>query len=176
MFPEARAAHERNLRMVIDHAAAWEKRLTNELRDKRYQGRHVRIHDAGDFFSDDYLAAWLRIIRLSPWVTFYAYTKEVSRFKRLVESDPPKNFRWIYSLGGKEDHLIDRDTDRHADVFPDKAAATAAGYPSKIGSDLFAIYSPTRVGLLANKIPAFRKKQGAATFGQLQEKRRARAL
>ena len=175
MFPEAKAAHERNLRMVLDHLIAWEKRLTNELRHKRYQGKHVRIHDAGDFFFDEYLIAWLRIIRATTWVTFYAYTKEVSRFKRLVEPDPPPNFRWIYSLGGKEDHLVNRDTDRHADVFPDRAAATAAGYPSKVGSDLFAIYSPTRVGLLANKIPAFRKKQGEATFGQLQELRRQRA-
>ena len=49
----------------------------------------------------------LRIMRASPWVTFYAYTKEISRFKRLVEPEPPLNFHWIYSFGGKEDHLID---------------------------------------------------------------------
>lgn len=175
MMPEAKAAHERNLRMVLDHLPAWEKRLTNELRHVRYRGKHVRIHDAGDFFSDQYLEAWLRIIRLSPWATFYAYTKEVSRFKRLVEPNPPANFRWIYSLGGKEDHLVDRNTDRHAEVFPDAAAANAAGYPIKRGSDLFAIYSPTQVGLLANNIAPFRKKQGDATFGQLQTIRREAA-
>jgi hypothetical protein len=135
----------------------------------------VRIHDAGDFFSDDYLAAWLRIIHGSKWATFYAYTKEVSRFKRLVEPNPPSNFLWIYSLGGKEDHLIDHAHDRHADVFPTIEAAHAAGYEVKQASDLFAIYSPHHVGLLANKIPAFRKKQGEATFGELQGQRRARA-
>lgn len=174
MFPEARSAHERNLLLVLDHLPLWENQMRRELRDKRYRGRHVRIHDSGDFFLDEYLAAWLRIIRASPWATFYAYTKEISRFKRFVEPDPPPNFRWIYSLGGREDHLIDRDKDRHADVFPNQAAAEAAGYPSKIASDLFAIYSPTHVGLLANKIPAFRRKQGDLTFGQLQAARVSR--
>ena len=57
------------------------------------------MHDAGDFFSDDYLQAWLRIRRARPDLHFYAYTKEVSRFRRLVEPDPPPNFLWVYSYG-----------------------------------------------------------------------------
>jgi hypothetical protein len=32
-------------------------------------------------------------------------SKEVSRFRRLVEPDPPDNFKWVYSYGGKEDHI-----------------------------------------------------------------------
>lgn len=170
MFPQSRAAHERNLLMVLDHLPAWERRMAGELRHKRYRGRHIRIHDGGDFFSDDYLLAWLRIMRRSPWATFYAYTKEVSRFKRLVEVDPPSNFLWIYSLGGKEDGLIGR-FDRHADVFPNKAAANAAGYHSQQASDLFAIYSPKHVGIIANNIPQFKRKQGDASFADLQAKR-----
>jgi hypothetical protein len=168
LLPEVRAAHERNLLMVLDHLPWWETRMTLELRDPRYHGRHVRIHDSGDFFSEDYLSAWLRIIRRTPWATFYAYTKEVSKFKRLVEPDPPPNFDWIYSLGGKEDALVDRERDRHADVFPTKAAAEAAGYENREASDLFAIYAPKHIGLVANRIPQFRKKQGDATFSQLQ--------
>lgn len=172
LFPEVRQAHERNLRLVLDHLPAWERRLSLELQHRRYRGKHVRIHDSGDFFSDAYLEAWLRIIALSPWATFYAYTKEVSRFKRLVLPNPPKNFLWIFSLGGKEDVLIDRDRDRHADVFPTVAAAASAGYPTQEASDLFAIYSPTHVGILANNIPGFKRKQGEATFGELQSKKR----
>lgn len=175
MFPEVRAAHEYNLILVLDYLPAWEQRMRRELQDRRYRGRHVRVHDSGDFFSDAYLEAWLRIIRATPWVTFYAYTKEVSRFKRLVETDPPANFQWIYSMGGKEDHLIDREKDRHADVFPNREAAEAAGYDAKVASDLFAIYSPNHVGLIANKIPLLRRKQGDATFAQLQERRHVNA-
>jgi hypothetical protein len=170
-FPEVREAHERNLRLVLDHLPEWERRMGRELQHRRYRGRHIRIHDSGDFFSDDYLEAWLRIIALAPWATFYAYTKEVSRFKRLVEPNPPANFLWIYSLGGKEDLLIDRVRDRHADVFPDEKAAAASGYESQEASDLFAIYSPKHVGIVANNIPAFKRKQGLATFGELQQRR-----
>ncbi|MFD7446602.1 hypothetical protein [Streptomyces sp. NPDC059909] len=61
----------------------------------------------------------------------YACTREASRFRRLVESNPPANFEWVYSLGGKEDHLIDVDRDRHADVFPDDEALQRAGYSSQ---------------------------------------------
>jgi len=170
-FPAVREAHERNLRLVLDHLPSWERRLCVELQHRRYRGKHVRIHDSGDFFSDAYLEAWLRIIALSPWATFYAYTKEVSRFKRLVLPNPPKNFLWIFSLGGKEDLLIDRDRDRHADVFPNEAAAARAGYPTQEASDLFAIYAPAHVGILANNIPSLRVRQGASTFGELQAAR-----
>ena len=39
--------------------------------------------------SDAYLQAWLRICRARPCVNFYAYTKEVDRFRRLAEPHPP---------------------------------------------------------------------------------------
>jgi len=168
VMPNVLAAHERNLRLVLDHLSTWERWMTLELRDKRYRARHIRIHDAGDFFSDDYLHAWLRVIRASPWATFYAYTKEIARFKRIVEPSSPSNFQWIYSLGGSQDWLVDRARDRYADVFPDKPTATRAGFPTQEASDLFALYSPHNVGILANNIPALRKRQGARSFGQLQ--------
>jgi hypothetical protein len=171
LFPKVRAAHIRNLLMVLDHLPEWEARMTEEVAHKRYAGRHVRIHDAGDFFSDDYLAAWLRIAEATPGATFYAYTKEVTRFRRMVEGRAPGNFRWVYSLGGTEDHLIDRDTDRHAEVFPDEDAVEAAGYASQEASDLLAVYGPPKVGIPANNIRHFRKRMGSETFGSLQETR-----
>jgi hypothetical protein len=170
-FRNVLAAHERNLMMVLDDLADWSRAMAEELAHRRYQGRHVRIHDSGDFFSDDYLAAWLRIMRDQPPLTFYAYTKEVSRFRRLVEPDPPANFRWVYSLGGREDHLIDRERDRHADVFPDEATIAAAGYASQDASDLLAIYGPPRVGIPANNIRHLQRRQGQASFGGLQRAR-----
>ena len=158
-----------------------------ELSHKRYRGgKYVRIHDSGDFFSDEYLEAWIYIARVIPDITFYAYTKEVSRFKRIVErtyhsstAEPagdqpyaPKNFRWLYSLGGLEDHLIDLVNDRHAEVFPTVEALEAAGYFNQEASDLLAITAPSnKIGIVANNIPAFKKKQGALTFGQHQERK-----
>jgi hypothetical protein len=127
------------------------------------------------------------IARIVPDVTFYAYTKEVSLFKRVVERKywsvgkqdwypyAPANFKWLYSLGGLEDHLIDRENDRHAEVFPSAEALEAAGYFNQEASDLLAIEAPTnKIGIVANNIPAFRKKQGDLSFGQHQEGKSAR--
>ena len=45
-----------------------------------------------------------------PETTFYAYTKEVGRFRASGrEPDPPANFRWVYSFGGTQDAELDPD-------------------------------------------------------------------
>ena len=171
-FKNVKAAHARNLKLVLDTPAEWEAAMNAEISRYLKPGSYVRIHDSGDFFSDEYLVAWMRIAASHPLIVFYAYTKEVSRFKRLVEGFAPSNFRWLYSMGGKEDHLIDVERDRHAEVFPTKAALDAAGYFDQSASDILAITAPTnRIGIVANNIPHFKKKQGAATFGDLQRAR-----
>lgn len=171
-FKNVKAAHARNLKLVIDTPDEWESAMNDEISRYIKPGSYVRIHDSGDFFTADYLVAWMRIAANHPAVTFYAYTKEVSMFKRLVEGKAPANFRWLYSMGGKEDHLIDVERDRHAEVFPTKAALDTAGYFDQSASDILAITAPTnRIGIVANNIPHFKKKQGAATFGDLQRAR-----
>jgi hypothetical protein len=148
--------------------------MLSEVQHKKMIGKHVRIHDAGDFYNDEYLLAWLEIARQTPDVTFYAYTKEVSRFKRLVEPNCPTNFRYLYSMGGKEDHLVDKEVDRHADVFPDDAAILDAGYMNQDASDLLAITLPTtKIGIPANNIKHFNKKMSGRTFSALQTERDA---
>lgn len=117
---------------------------------------------------DEYLTAWLRIIRATPNAKFYCYTKSISRFRRLVEPDPPDNFLWCYSLGGKEDHLLDLEEERHADVFPGVAEVESAGYHDQTESDLLAVLGPKKVGIPANRIPHLLKRQGSETFGSLQ--------
>lgn len=46
-----------------------------ELTKPRFDGTWVRLHDSGDFFSQDYLARWLDIIRAGTQTRFYCYTK-----------------------------------------------------------------------------------------------------
>jgi len=175
-FPSVQAAHRRNLARTVDDLDGWAADMTTELTARRYRGdKWVRIHDAGDFYSDDYLSAWLRIAQATPDVTFYAYTREVDRFRRLVEPDRPANFRYLFSLGGREDHLVDLDTDRHCDVFPSAAAARAAGYTPQDADDRDSVRLPTnRIAVIANNIPQLRRKQGVLTFGQLQAERGTR--
>ncbi|MFI1648109.1 hypothetical protein ACH4XT_14385 [Streptomyces avidinii] len=171
-FKNVRAAHIRNLLLCRDTPEEFEKRMTDELSHKRYAGKWIRLHDSGEFFSDEYVLTWMRIMRNSPGVRFYCYTKEISRFKRLVANDAPENFLWCYSLGGKEDHLIDLRTERHADVFPDVEALIAAEYTDQTKSDLLSVLSESPlVGIPANRIPHLLKKQGQETFGSLQRAR-----
>ncbi|RLU82094.1 hypothetical protein CTZ27_31285 [Streptomyces griseocarneus] len=171
-FRNVRAAHIRNLLLCRDSPEEWEKRMTEELNHKRYSGKWIRLHDAGDFYSDAYLLAWMRIMKNSPRSRFYCYTKEISRFKRLVEPGAPENFLWCYSLGGREDHLIDTGTERHADVFPDVEALIIAGYSDQTESDLLSVLSESPlVGIPANRIPHLLKRQGQETFGSLQRAR-----
>ncbi|MGW6145696.1 GP88 family protein [Streptomyces sp. NPDC055140] len=178
-FPAVRAKHLRNLQMVLDTPLLWRERMAAELRHPRYQPNpktgaagEIRIHDSGDFYDDPYTLMWLDIILGAPkYLRFYAYTKEVSRARRLLEPNRPKNLTLIYSLGGKEDDLIDRDRDRHADVFPTLAALEKAGYSSQAASDLLAAYGPKRVGMTINR----RGTHLPASFGELQQQRGAEA-
>jgi len=167
-WPTVKAKHQANLRFVLDDMPGWQQAMGDELGRKKFRGIWVRIHDSGDFFSDAYLLAWLRIIRARPETNFYAYTKEVARFRALVEPGPPTNFLWVYSFGGTQDAALDIERDRVADVFPDEAAIAAAGWHSQEASDLLAVLGPRLVGIPANRIPHFLKRLKGRTFRSWQ--------
>jgi len=168
LWPVVRAKHQANLMFVLDDLPGWETAMTAELGAHRFHGAWIRIRDSGDFFTDDYLRAWLRICHARPGVNFYAYTKEIDRFRRLVEPDSPANFLWVYSYGGTQDHHLHAATDRVADVFPDEDAITAAGWSSQEASDLLAVLGPRLVGIPANRIPQFLRRLHGRRFSQWQ--------
>jgi hypothetical protein len=171
-FSNVKGRHVRNLEYILEDPQGWFAQMLEEVSKPKMRGKHVRIHDAGDFFSEDYLRMWLKLATLVPEVTFYCYTKEVSMFKRVLSEGCPNNFKYLFSMGGKEDHLIDKENDRHAEVFPDDAAILDAGYMNQSASDLLAITLPTnKVGIPQNNIPQFRKRLAGKTFGELQIER-----
>ncbi len=66
---------------------------------------YVRLHVAGDYFSQDYFDSWLNVARERPRSFFYGYTKSLGYLvKRLA--DLPDNLHLTASVGGKQDHLI----------------------------------------------------------------------
>ncbi|MFZ3491832.1 GP88 family protein, partial [Streptomyces sp. 5.8] len=74
--------------------------------------------------------------------------------------------------GGTEDHLIDLQKQRHADVFPGVAELEKAGYADQTESDLLSVTSEShKVGIPANRIPMLLKAQGSETFSSLQRAR-----
>ncbi|MEU0924525.1 GP88 family protein [Streptomyces malaysiensis] len=167
-WPIVKAKHQANLRFVLDDLPGWEQAMIAELGGEKFRGVWVRIHDSGDFFSDAYTRSWLRVARARPAVNFYAYTKEVARFRDLVEPDPPDNFLWVFSFGGAQDAALDPERDRVADVFPDEEAIAAAGWHSQEASDLLAVLGPRLVGIPANRIPHFLKRLNGRTFRSWQ--------
>lgn len=169
-FSNVLGRHQQNLRFVLEDLAGWEQAMTRELTAKRYQGARVRIHDAGDFFSDAYTEAWVRIMRASPETNFYCYTKEVARFRRLVEPNKPSNFDFAYSYGGKHDRSLNPAVDRVADVFPDEEAIVAAdGWESQAGDDARVVTNQSlKVGMSANNIPHLLKRIDGRRFSEWQ--------
>ena len=66
----------------------------------------VRLHSAGEFFSQDYFDAWVAIATSNPGILFYAYTKALPYWiKRLKEI--PENLVLTASYGGRRDDLIE---------------------------------------------------------------------
>ena len=169
-FSNVKKAHVAKLEMLLNDLAGWEAQMTAELQARRYRGgKWVRIHDSGDFFSPQYFEAWLRIAEATPDVRFYAYTKEVAMVK---SHTLPDNFIIIFSMGGKQDGLIDVIGDCLADVFPTLEALVEAGYTDQEDSDILAATLPTpKIGIVVNNIPHLKKKQGTATFASLQRER-----
>lgn len=118
-------------------------------RTKRHARKYKRIHSAGDFYDATYLLKWCAIMRQHPDVTFYAYTKMVSLVKGVRDRfGLPENFIYIFSYGGKEDHLIDPAVDRHSFVFKDYDAFES-DYADASENDLVAIDPRNhRIGLV----------------------------
>jgi hypothetical protein len=149
--------------------------MVEELQRPKFAGKYVRIHDGGDFFNEHYLRAWLRIMRTAPNTTFYCYTKEVKMFKAIVEADPPPNFEWVYSFGGRQDHLIEAG-DRQCDVFPTLEALEAAGFHDQAESDLLAIKGPRKVGIVVNNHRGAVKGLAGLSFRERQAARHKKPL
>jgi hypothetical protein len=82
--------------------------MTSLIRDSLpgRDGHIYRIHVAGDFFSKDYLEAWINVANQFPNQIFYAYTKSIPFWIALM-SKIPKNFILTASYGGKYDSLIE---------------------------------------------------------------------
>ena len=78
---------------------------------------YIRWNDAGDIYNEDYFRKLVRIAWLNPDVNFYSYTKSVKLVKDEMKLQRiPNNYHIIFSLGGKQDDLIE-ETDAQAKIF-----------------------------------------------------------
>ena len=87
----------------------------------------VRIHVAGDFFSQQYMEAWYTVALLNPKILFYAYTKSLRFWLAINEFPILHNFVLTASYGGTHDHMIDQFNLRSAKVVFSEAEAAELG-------------------------------------------------
>ena len=109
---------------------------------------YVRVHDSGDYYSKEYLNKWIEIAIHNPDVRFYSYTNSVEILKSTVL---PDNYDIIYSMSGKQRHMIDIEVDRHARIFTNRTELLKFGYKDTSEIDLYAtkwFNETNRVGLI----------------------------
>ena len=103
----------------------------------------IRVHDSGDFYSQEYLNKWRNIAKTMPHITFYAYTKSL----HLNFEGMPNNFKITQSLGGKYDNLVNLNMP-HSRIFSSHDARINAGYIDGNVNDVPAIEGVRNIGLV----------------------------
>jgi hypothetical protein len=65
----------------------------------------IRIHESGDYWTENYMRAWIMVAQERPHQKFYSYTKSLGMWLNLKDIIPP-NFYLTASQGGTLDYLI----------------------------------------------------------------------
>ena len=130
----------------------------------------VRIHESGDFWTENYMKAWIMVAQGRPEQKFYAYTKSLGMWLALKDLIPA-NFYLTASFGGTLDYLIPK----HPDVFTRVAYVVYTEDQAKelnleidhddshcLGAKPFAllVHGSQRAGTEASQAISQRKKEG----------------
>ena len=141
-FRPVKAIQERTL--LATKLACFVPLMVGEIDEAKGRMNALRIHSAGDFYSQAYFDRWLEIAYKVPYMLLYAYTTSLPfiRWNML-----PDNFTIIQSSEGK----IPPDKRRkHSVVFPTEEEAIEAGYILANKSDLVVFESGIKFGLVAH--------------------------
>lgn len=137
-----RDAREFNLNLIRLRGVDWFVRAACEDLHDLPPYPTVRIHDSGDFFSQEYLEGWFEIADIFCDRTFYAYSKS----RHLDWSKRPDNLQVVFSFGGKYDNLIDI-RQPHSRVFANDKDRKKAGYVDGLKDDTPAMNGVIKIGL-----------------------------
>mgnify|MGYP000371503187 CR=1 FL=1 len=127
-----------------------------------YAGKNFslfRIHESGDFFSQEYFDAWLEVAKNNPNIKFYTYTKALPYWVARLGQIPP-NLKLIASKGGKYDHLIDKYNLRYSQIVTSPEEAKELKLPIDVDDSLAYNSDKNFALLLHGKQP---KKSGLNT-------------
>jgi hypothetical protein len=95
VYPTVRRFRWRNYRAA--QRRDWVERIVAEVKAVAGKILAVRVHESGEFFSQQYVDNWVQVARALPGCVFYAYTKRLAEldFSRLRRRP---NFVLINSL------------------------------------------------------------------------------
>jgi len=152
----------RQLNFLLNDPSGYKAKLKAELSsaEKKFGKKDtkvvVRWHDAGDFFSPDYLNLAYSIARDFPNIDFYAYTKVAS----VAQGDKPSNFKMNFSAGAtpEQEKQIDFSKTKHSTVVPkqmfDDLILKADGKLVKDPEGKIQFKSPEALDILKKKLAA----------------------
>jgi len=146
-MPSAKRAYE--FRFKQTKSPYFYVMMQYEIESLPVRPTHIRIHDSGDFYNKQYALKWYDIAHNNQDIVFYGYTKRIDIFKDIGMHPLPKNLKLIFSYGGKLDHLINPNEDRHSYIFGDIESLERSGYHNATHNDLEALYEDNhRIGLV----------------------------
>ena len=112
----------RVLNYLLNNPQGFKSQLSSEIKNEynKYKNKNTKVvirwHDAGDFFSPDYLELAYNVAREHPNVDFYAYTKMAS----VAIGNKPDNFKINFSGGAtpEQEKRVDFTKTKHSTVVP----------------------------------------------------------
>ncbi|CAB4241805.1 Gene 88 protein [uncultured Caudovirales phage] len=122
MFKAVSMGLARMLNFLLNDPEGFAAQLNQEIATakaklaKKNAKMTIRWHDAGDFFSSEYLAMAYSVAEANPDVGFYAYTKMASA----AQAERPKNFNMNFSQGAlrSQEKKVDLVRTKHSKVVP----------------------------------------------------------
>jgi hypothetical protein len=99
-LPTVRAFRWNNFNQLLACGKNTDKMVELILASIPKNAEIVRIHSSGDFYSQEYFMAWVRVAYMLPSVIFIAYSKHLDYVT--FENRSP-NFSMVYSYGSKDD-------------------------------------------------------------------------
>ena len=116
-----------------------EKMANLIVKSMEYHGLYntdiLRIHEAGDFFSQEYFDAWVEVAKRMPQTLFYAYTVSLPYWMSR-KSQLPKNFKIIASMDKNNEELILKNGLRYSKVVNSAEEAQELGLSIDVDDSL----------------------------------------
>lgn len=104
--------------------------------------KRVRVHTAGDFFSEDYFLGWMLFAKSKPDVQFWAFTKSLPLWVN-NSGEVPSNMEMQASYGGRHDAMIEEHRLKYAKVVWSEGEAEEIGLDIDTDDRLAAFPGPS---------------------------------